>query len=56
MHDTSRIGAFLIPKFFGTAIQAGSPEVPFFIFGAYYATCIFVNYYFYFRKGAEKPC
>lgn len=94
-------GAFLIPRFFATAIQQvraldpphpchgrshaissdllrpptifmrtfiaelapsspdlrqGSPEMPFFIFGAYYATCILVNWYFYFRSGAEKPC
>ena len=49
-------GAFLIPKFFGAFIQSGSPEIPFFIFAGYYFTCIFVNYWFYFRKGAEKPC
>ena len=49
-------GAFLIPKFFATAIQAGTPENPFFIFAAYYATCLAVNWWYYFRKGAEKPC
>ena len=49
VHDTSRIGAFLIPKFFATAIQQGAPETPFFIFGAYYFTCIVVNWWFYLR-------
>jgi len=49
-------GAFLIPKFFATAIAGGNPEMPFFIFAAYYFTCIGVNWWFYFRKGAEKPC
>ena len=49
-------GAFLIPKFFATAIQAGTPENPFFIFAAYYLTCLVVNWWFYFRKGCEKPC
>ena len=49
-------GAFLIPQFFGVFIKAKTPEVAFFIFAGYYFTCIFVNYWFYFRKGAEKPC
>jgi NNP family nitrate/nitrite transporter-like MFS transporter len=49
-------GAFLIPRFFATAIQGGTPEMPFFIFAAYYFTCILVNWWFYFRTGAEKPC
>jgi len=42
-------GAFLIPKFFATAIQQGAPETPFYIFGAYYFTCIVVNWWFYLR-------
>ena len=49
-------GAFLIPQFFGIFIKAKTPEVAFFIFGAYYCSCIFVNFWFYFRPGAEKPC
>jgi NNP family nitrate/nitrite transporter-like MFS transporter len=49
-------GAFLIPQFFGVFIAAQAPEIAFFIFAGYYFTCIFVNYYYYFRKGAEKPC
>lgn len=49
-------GAFLIPNFFAAAIRSGTPEVPFFIFAVYYATCILVNWWYYFRKGAEKPC
>ena len=47
--DASHVGAFLIPKFFATAIQQGAPETPFFIFGAYYFTCIVVNWWFYLR-------
>ena len=47
--DASHVGAFLIPKFFATAIQQGAPETPFFIFGAYYFTCIAVNWWFYLR-------
>merc|ERR1719310_1662942 len=42
-------GAFLIPQFFATAIQSGKPETPFYIFGAYYFTCIVVNWWFYLR-------
>ena len=49
-------GAFLIPNFFAAAIRDGSPETPFFIFGAYYFTCIFVNWWYYVRPGCEKPC
>merc|ERR1711990_1222807 len=48
-------GAFLIPQFFGVFIKAKTPEVAFFIFAGYYFTCIFVNYWFYFRKGAGAP-
>jgi NNP family nitrate/nitrite transporter-like MFS transporter len=49
-------GAFIIPKFFAVAIQSGVPETPFWIFAAYYASCVAVNYWFYFRTGAEVPC
>merc|ERR1711990_1365744 len=46
-------GAFLIPRFFATAIASGTPEVPFYIFAGYYASCLLVNYWFYFRPKAE---
>ena len=49
-------GAFLIPQFFGVFISKRAPEIAFFIFAFYYATCIVVNFWFYFRPGAEKPC
>ena len=49
-------GAFLIPQFFSVFIAAKTPEVAFFIFGGYYATCLLLNWWFYFRTGAEKPC
>ena len=49
-------GAFLIPQFFSVFIAAKTPEVAFFIFGGYYATCLLLNWWYYFRTGAEKPC
>jgi len=52
-HDSSSL---IIAQFFGVFISAKTPQVAFFIFGFYYASCIVVNWWYYFRKGAEKPC
>lgn len=49
-------GAYLIPKISGTQIKAGTLEYALYGFAAYYATCLVVNWWFYARKGAEKPC
>ncbi len=49
-------GAFLIPKIFGTQIQAGTPQYALYGFAGYYLTCLVVNWWFYARKGAEVPC
>ncbi len=49
-------GAFLIPKIFATQIKAGTPENALYGFAVYYATCLAVNWWFYARKNAEKPC
>ncbi len=49
-------GAYIIPKISGTQIKAGTPEYALYGFAAYYATCLVVNWWFYARKGAGKPC
>jgi len=49
-------GAYLIPKISGTQIKAGTPEYALYGFALYYASCLAVNWWFYARKGAEKPC
>jgi NNP family nitrate/nitrite transporter-like MFS transporter len=49
-------GAFLIPKIFATQIKAGTPEYALYGFAAYYLSCLIVNWWFYARKGAERPC
>jgi len=49
-------GAFLIPKIFATQIKAGTPEYALYGFAAYYMSCLIVNWWFYARKGAERPC
>ncbi|MEE8409776.1 MAG: hypothetical protein V3T05_09240, partial [Myxococcota bacterium] len=49
-------GAYLIPKIFATQIEAGTPQYALYGFAFYYATCLAVNWWFYARKGAERPC
>ncbi len=49
-------GAFIIPRIFGGQIQAGTPEYALYGFAGYYMSCLFVNWWFYARKGAEIPC
>ncbi len=49
-------GAYLIPKIFATQIKAGTPQYALYGFAGYYLTCLVVNWWFYARKGAEKPC
>ncbi|MHC4937926.1 MAG: MFS transporter [Planctomycetota bacterium] len=49
-------GAFLIPKVFGSQIKAGHPEYALYGFAGYYASCLVVNWWFYYRKNAEVPC
>ncbi len=49
-------GAFIIPKVFGAQIQAGTPEYALYGFAAYYASCLFVNWWFYARRNAEIRC
>ncbi len=49
-------GAFIIPRVFGKQIQAGTPEYALYGFAVYYFSCLVVNWWFYARKNAEKPC
>ncbi|WP_185232636.1 antiporter [Teredinibacter franksiae] len=46
-------GAFYIPKVLGEQIKATTPEVALFGFAAFYAVCVFVNWWFYLRKDGE---
>lgn len=47
-------GAFIIPSMFGVSIGAGRPEVTFYGLAAYYVSCMFLNFWFYIRPGAER--
>src|SRR5690606_33277874 len=46
-------GAFYIPQVLGEQIKAASPEVAFNGFAAFYAACIFINWWFYLRRDGE---
>ena len=49
-------GAYLIPKIIATQIKAGTPEYALYGFAVYYASCLFVTWWFYTRKNAEIKC
>ena len=49
-------GAYFIPKIFATQIEAGTPEYALYGFAAYYASCLWVNWWYYARKNAEIKC
>jgi NNP family nitrate/nitrite transporter-like MFS transporter len=49
-------GAFIIPKVIGAQIQAGKVEYALYGFAVYYLTCLVVNWWYYARKRAERPC
>jgi len=49
-------GAAIFPACFGAGVKGGFADIVLFVFAAYYATCLAVNYYYYYRSGAEKPC
>ncbi|WP_078595286.1 NarK family nitrate/nitrite MFS transporter [Evansella clarkii] len=57
---TSAIGAFgayLIPSIFGWSIDTtGAANLALYIFIAYYAVSLVINWYFYSRKNAEVKC
>ena len=49
-------GAFIIPRIFGSTVQAGNPEDALYGFAVYYTSCLILNWWFYARKNAEIPC
>jgi NNP family nitrate/nitrite transporter-like MFS transporter len=46
-------GAFIAPVLIGEQIKAGTPQLAFYGFAAFYAVCLVLNWWFYLRKGAE---
>jgi NNP family nitrate/nitrite transporter-like MFS transporter len=46
-------GAFIAPVVIGAQIKAGSPENAMYGFAIFYALCLFLNWWFYLRSGAE---
>lgn len=50
-------GGFFIPKAFGTSLAlTGGAEAALYLFIAYYLSCIAVTWWWYARRGAERPC
>ena len=50
-------GGFIIPQSYKYSIGAtGGPQTALIAFVAFYATCVAVTWYFYFRKNAEIRC
>lgn len=51
------IGAFFVPKSYGTAIAMnGSPEAALWAFISFYCTCVVITWLFYSRRNAPIPC
>jgi len=49
-------GAAVFPACFGAGLKGDFVDIVLYVFAAYYATCLFVNYWYYYRSGCEKPC
>jgi NNP family nitrate/nitrite transporter-like MFS transporter len=50
-------GGFFIPKSYGSSIAwTGGPALALYGFVVFYATCLAVTWWWYFRRGAETPC
>ncbi|TJY56273.1 NarK family nitrate/nitrite MFS transporter [Sinimarinibacterium sp. CAU 1509] len=50
-------GGFFIPKSYGSSIAlTGGPQAALYGFVVFYAICVLVTWWWYFRKGAECPC
>ena len=48
---------FFVPIFFGRSIAAtGGPNAALWGFVAFYCVCTVLNWWYYWRDGAEKPC
>jgi len=49
-------GAAVFPACFGAGLKGDFVDIVLYVFAAYYTTCLAVNYWYYYRKGCEKPC
>lgn len=50
-------GGFFIPKSYGTSIaMTGSPHAALWGFIVFYLSCIVITWWFYSRRGAQRPC
>lgn len=49
-------GAFVVPKLFGSTVEAGTPEVALYDLAAFYVLCLLLNWWYYAREGAEVCC
>jgi NNP family nitrate/nitrite transporter-like MFS transporter len=49
-------GAAIFPACFGAGLKGNFVDIVMYVFAFYYITCLFVNWWFYYRKGCEKPC
>ena len=48
---------FFVPLIFGRSFAAtGGPNAALWSFVGFYVLCAWLNYWYYWRKGAEKPC
>ena len=48
---------FFVPLIFGRSFAAtGGPNAALWSFVGFYVLCTWLNYWYYWRKGAEKPC
>ena len=45
-------GAFIAPVVIGDQIKAGTPQLAMYGFSAFYAACLFINWWFYLRRNA----
>ncbi len=51
------LGLFFIPALVGVSIEStGTLRLAFYLFIAFYATCLFVTWWWYRRRGAEARC
>jgi MFS transporter, NNP family, nitrate/nitrite transporter len=45
-------GSFVAPLVIGEQIKAGTPQFAMYGFAAFYAACLFINWWFYLRRNA----
>jgi NNP family nitrate/nitrite transporter-like MFS transporter len=49
-------GAAIFPACFGAGLEGDFLDTVLYVFAVYYATCLAINFWFYYRRGAERPC